>query len=327
MVKQAYGEEALSRTTTHLWFTRFVAGRESLEDDARSGRPVTAVTEENVQKVHAVLVADHRLTLRAISETLNIGKDTVSEIIHGKLNRRKVCARFVPHFLTADQKQRRMDCARDLVETADNDANFLKTIVTGDETWCFMYDPQTKRQSAAWLEPTDSKPTKVRQQKSRVKTMLIAFFDAKGMVHHEYLPVGQTVNATFYVEVLKRLVHRIRRIRPEYKEPGSWSLLHDNAPSHTANLVQKFLARNQISVISHPPYSPDISPPDYFLFPKLKIPMKGHFFEDVPAIQKACTEHLKSIPVKDFEKAFEALYKRCIACVGADGDYVEGGCR
>lgn len=240
-----------------------------------------------------------------------------------------MCVVFVLHCTSCkygriSQKQARLSCAEDFVETADGDPNFLKTIVTGDESWCFMYDPQTKRQSSAWLSPKAQRPTKVRQQKSKVKTMVIVFFDSKGLIHHEFVPQGQTVNAKFYLEVMKRLVHRIRRIHPEYQDPGIWCLSHDNAPGHTATLLTRYYAANQITVLSHPPYSPDLAPADFFLFPKLKLKMKGRFFNDIPAIQAACTAQLKAIPQKDFSDSFKALYRRCEECVNREGFYVEG---
>ena len=102
-----------------------------------------------MEAVRSLPNKDPRLTLRAIAEQLKIGKDIVSTIIHGDLNRRKIYARFVPYFLTPEQKEMHVNCCRDFVETADKDPDFIKTIVTSDETWCFMYDPQTKRQSSA----------------------------------------------------------------------------------------------------------------------------------------------------------------------------------
>jgi len=63
------------------------------------------------------------------------------------------------------------------------------------------------------------------------------FYGSKGIVHKEFVPPGQNVNAVFYLGVLKRLVRRIRRVRPEYREDGSWRLLHDNAPSHRSTLL------------------------------------------------------------------------------------------
>jgi hypothetical protein len=72
--------------------------------------------------------------------------------------------------------------------------------LTGDESWCFVYDPETKCQSETWLSPKKLKTQKLRMQKSLVKTMLPAYFDAKGIIHHEFVPKKQIV----MVNVIKR---------------------------------------------------------------------------------------------------------------------------
>ncbi len=84
-----------------------------------------------------------------------------------------------------------------------------------------MYNLQTKRQCAVWLNPGASRSAEIRQQKSKVKTVLIANFDAKGLLHHEFIPPGQTVTSTVYLVVTKCLMRRTRQIWPEYYEPGS----------------------------------------------------------------------------------------------------------
>ena len=103
-----------------------------------------------------------------------------------------------------------------------------------------------------------------------ISAMLITFFDSEGIIHREFVSAGQKITGAYYLEVLKRLMARIRRIRPEYRDPETWSLLHDNAPSHTSLIVRQFLARNQVCVLNHPPYSPDLTPCDFSLFSKLK---------------------------------------------------------
>ena len=86
-----------------------------------------------------------------------------------------------------------------------------------------------------------------------ISAMFITFFDSKGIIHREFVPTGQTITGAYYLEVLKRLMDRIRRIRPEYRNPEIWSLLHDNAPSHISLIVRQFSARNQDCVLNHPP--------------------------------------------------------------------------
>ena len=134
-----------------------------------------------------------------------------------------------------------------------------------------------------------TKRQKVHLQKSKVKTMLVCFYNSKGINHHVFVPEGQTVTRIFYLSALEHLWKRICPVRPEYSTPGSWFLLHDNALVHQAVAVEEFLARKQVCVLHHPPYSPALSPCDYFLFPKLKLPLKGHLFEDVQDIQVAVT--------------------------------------
>ncbi|GFW05026.1 uncharacterized protein TNCV_598201 [Trichonephila clavipes] len=87
-----------------------------------------------------------------------------------------------------------------------------------------------------------------------MKAMLIVFFDMNCAVHSEFVPEGQTVNGTFYVEVLKRLKRRVNRVRPEIS--ANWKLHHDNAPFHFCFVVPEHLTKNGIVIVSQPPYTP-----------------------------------------------------------------------
>jgi hypothetical protein len=81
--------------------------------------------------------------------------------------------------LTLDQNHQRAASSFEYVEMIVDDRNVLKRIVAGDEGWRFMFDAETKRQNATWWSPKKPKAQKVRMQKSRVKTMLTAFFMLK----------------------------------------------------------------------------------------------------------------------------------------------------
>ena len=101
------------------------------------------------------------------------------------------------------------------------------------------YDPETKHQSSQWKYYP--RPKKAHQVLSKVKVMLIVFFDMEGIVHYEYIPQGQTVNQQFYLQVLNRLRLADSRKRPQKLAAWAWSLHHDNAPAHTAYSIQVFL--------------------------------------------------------------------------------------
>jgi len=101
----------------------------------------------------------------------------------------------------------------------------------------------------------------------------------KGIVRHEFVPRGQMVNKQLYQEVLARLRDAVRRKMPELWENQTWMLHHDNAPTHASLLTRSCLAKHQTSVVPHPPYSPDLAPADFFLFPKLKTTFKDRHFQ------------------------------------------------
>jgi len=145
--------------------------------------------------------------------------------------------------LTPEQKDQRIAACRDLIATADSDPNIFKKIVTGNETWCFAYELTTKRQSAAWVGETSPQQKKLRFQKSCVKTMLVILFDWQGVIHKEFVPEGETMNAVYYKGVMERLLNRIGHVRPGICESGDWFLLHDNVLSHNATIVEQFLAQ------------------------------------------------------------------------------------
>ena len=140
--------------------------------------------------------------------------------------------------------------------------------------------------------------------KSNVKSMLICFFDIDGIIHKEFVPPGQTVNAKFYCDILRRLREDMRRKRPGKWRTNNWVLHRDNAPAHTALAGQHFLASKDMTVVPHPPYSPDFAPCDFFLFPKMKIKLKGRRFDTVEEIQAESQKVLNTLTQKDFQDSF-----------------------
>lgn len=90
LLKEAYGDEVMSRARIFDWHKRFKEGREDVRDDARSGRPVTHRTEENIRKVKDLVRSNRQLTVRMMAEELHLDKETVRLILKENLNMRKV---------------------------------------------------------------------------------------------------------------------------------------------------------------------------------------------------------------------------------------------
>jgi len=171
-LKQAYGEHALSRSQVFKWFKTFSEGRESIKDEPRSGTPSTSKTDNSVEIVGALVRSDRRLTVRMIASELNLKHTTVHQILTEELAMKKLCAKFVPKNLTIEQKDTRKDMCLHLLERIQRDRNFLKNVITGDETWIFEYDPETKRQSKEWHTSASPRPKK--SEKEQIKNKIHA---------------------------------------------------------------------------------------------------------------------------------------------------------
>jgi len=117
-----------------------------------------------------------------------------------------------------------------------------------------------------------------------MKVMLVVFFDWKGIVHHEFVQRGQMVNTQLYQEVSAPMRDPVRRKSPELWENHTRTLHHDNAPTQASLLIRSHMSKHQTFVVPHPPYSPDLAPADFFLFPKTKTTLKGCRFQTIEEI-------------------------------------------
>src|ERR1700729_1540359 len=250
LMRRVYGDQCLSRAQIFRWYSRFKTGVETIADEASSGRQISVRNDELIAKVRERILDDRCLTVRMMADEFDFSRETIRKILVKDLGKKKVASRFVPHYLSDDQKHARVEYAKDIIKTCHKNNNFFNSIVAEDETWCFRYDPTTKRQSAQWKSTSSPKGQKIRLQKSKVKTMLVCFYDSKGIIHKEFVLEGQTVAANFYLSLLKRLLKRILRVRPEYSAPACWSLLHDNAPAHREIAVQEFLPKKEVCVFN-----------------------------------------------------------------------------
>ena len=230
---------------------------------------------------------------------------------------------MIPKVLSEYQKQQRFTVCQDITERLEAEPDLLNSVITGDETWIFEYDPETKRQSREWKSYGSAMPVKARKSKSKVKVMFLVFFDIQGIVHFEFLPQGQTVNQTFYKKILRRLVRSVLDKRRSLWEAHAWTLHHDNAPAHTALSIRQFLADRNIATLEHPHIPPIWPHVNFFLFPKIKSVLKRNHFSDIDSIKMAATTELKEIPENAFQECFESWKRRIHKCFQVEGDYFE----
>jgi hypothetical protein len=105
LVQKAYGNEDVNRSNVFRWYSRFRDRRELVKDYKRSDRPKSTRTEVNISAVADLFKNDRRIASRMIAESLNIPKSVVLRILKENFRKRKLCAHFVPHSLTPEQRE------------------------------------------------------------------------------------------------------------------------------------------------------------------------------------------------------------------------------
>jgi hypothetical protein len=138
------------------------------------------------------------------------------------------------------------------------------------------------------------------------------FFYVKGIVHHEFVPCGQTVNRQFYLEVLKCLREAEWGKRPEWWRNKTWMLYHDNAPAHTSLLICEFLAKHETTVVLQPPYFPDLAP-EGFPPPQIEIHSERSLISDDRRARSKFAMGPMRYPTKripELEKTLESVYRQ-----------------
>jgi histone-lysine N-methyltransferase SETMAR len=151
--------------------------------------------------------------------------------------------------------------------------------------------------------------------------MVFVFFDAKAVIYTNYVPKGKTVNALYIRNAVARFLKVFKERRP-IMSSQDWWLHWDNAPVHTATSVVDFLAAKGVKMIPHPPYSPDLAPGDFFLFPRVKSELAGQTLTQ-ESFKNSWEEVVWTIPKDDFAAAFRRWMELCEKCIQIGSNYVE----
>ena len=196
----------------------------------------------------------------------------------------------------------------------------MEEIVTGDETWIYHSQPNSK----ARVSSDGDRPVIACRCKTSNRMLYAIFLDSKSPVLQIQVPKSSSVTGKFYRDsVLTQFVNFCQKHRPRTSVRGI-KLLHDNAPAHKSTMVQEYLKESGLDVLDHPQYSPDLSLCDYWLFPRLKEMLAGHRFESCCGKGSAAYQCLQHIPKEDYRAVFLKWVDRCKLCVEADGAYFEG---
>lgn len=316
-----FGEQAPSRATVFRWYLEFDRGRTSLQDEFREGRPKSAVLPQTIDAVRNLIMQDRHVTYLEIEASLSISSTSIHSILHEHLAVKKICSRWIPHKLTIDQKKARVDWCKKMLKKFNRGASKdVYKIVTGDESWIYSYEPETKQQSTVWVFQGELNPTKVARARSTSKQMVACFFRISGPVTIVPLVERKTVNSEWYTTIcLPEVFGELRKDNRRRRI----ILHHDNASSHTSYATTEFLSNQKIELMSHPPYSPDLAPNDFFLFPNIKNKLRGQRFSTPEEAVDAFKNHVLEVPQSEWKKCFENWFQRMEKCVNLHGEYFE----
>jgi [histone H3]-lysine36 N-dimethyltransferase SETMAR len=316
-------ESAPSYETVRYWINELKGGRSCSSDAPRSGRPKTATDQENVRKVHQMVMSDRRINIDEIAEALKISAERVHHVLHEDLDMSKISARWVPRLLTAEQKLLRVTASEAGLRLIEkNRKDFWRRLVTVDETWIHYYTPETKQDSKQWTKKSESAPVKAKVVPSAGKVMATVFWDSKGILLIDYLQKGSTITGVYYASLLDQLDDAIRSKRPGLQRK-SVLFLQDNAPAHKAAVVMAKLHELRYQLVDHPPYSPDLAPSDFFLFAKLKKHLSGVKYSTNDAVVAATEGFFDDLDGEFFSEGLKGLEHRWAKCIAIEGDYVE----
>ncbi|CAH1967194.1 unnamed protein product [Acanthoscelides obtectus] len=220
-----------------------------------------------------------RETYREIEASLNISKTSIQKKLHEESGVRKLKAAKVNW------------CQRTLDRFNSGNSKNVYSIVSGDESWIYC----------------EEKPTKVIRSRSASKNMVATFVSKAGHIATIPLKEQRTVSSDWYTTIcLPKVITELRKINPERR-----IILHqDNASSHTAQRTRQYLTEENVELLDHPPYSPDISPSDFSTFPKIKNRLRGQRFQSPEEAVDAFKNAVLDVPANEWNKCFENWFER-----------------
>ena len=112
----------------------------------------------------------------------------------------------------------------------------------------------------------------------------------------------------------------VQEERPAIIKSGQWHFQQDNAPVHNSILVTDYLTKMGINTVLQLPYSPDLAPCNFWLFPKLR----GCRYETIEEMKEAVTKVIDTLTQEEFHGASQKLVERYNKCIATGGDYFEG---
>jgi len=306
------GSDLASLHTVEIWYRKFRSGVRNLEDDPIPGRPTVLPDDELRQTIQE----NGNVTTRQLAVRFDVSHPTIVLALK-RLNLTYKFNRWVPHTLTDKNKADRMVACRYLLEEHRR-RPFLDRLVTCDEKWIY-YDNTGRK--GEWSEAGQPASTVARRTLTNKKVLLCIWWDCRGIIYKEYLKCGETIDSDAYSRMLVQVADAIKQKRQNELRRKTVLFHQDNARPHVSSITGWTLHELEWDLMTHPPYSPDLAPSDYYLFSHLQLHLRGEIFKDSEEAKKEVDAFLESRPPEFFKEGIEKLPKRWEKVVALHGDY------
>ncbi len=324
-LRHCFGQRILYKSRIYHWIEQFKSGHNRIVDLHRRAKTRRGRSARNIRRVEDLVTQDRRITIPRIMVETGLKATTVHRILTKDLCLSKKCAKYIPYDIGPAQIARRQTVCDFWNWLRINDRRVFRVAVTMDESWIYMYDPEIKEQSKEWLRRHESRPQKPQRSIATGKVMVVTFFDSQGLIYREFVHRPVTINQIVFRQIITRFDIACQNRQPRGTVRGRRFIHMDNASSHTASLTLQHLRNLGWTVLPHPPYSPDLAPNDFWLYPRIKKGLKGCKFHTTQELEEAFDEEVADICVDEYWACllhkWPARWRKCLA---QQGRYFEG---
>jgi histone-lysine N-methyltransferase SETMAR len=244
---------------------------------------------------------------------------TIKDILQRELGMRQFSRRWVPHFLSPAQKVPRVEASKSMLRVLqDAESNNLKGIATSDDSWFRYCYPSSTMFARA---PSEVIP-RTRQTIGAKRTMITIFFTAHQLILLGVLSKGSKFNQHYFIDsVFPDL--QMENLNSRRRIPhGTFWVNMDNSICHNGSKVVSKFDKHHIARLPHPPYSPDLSPCDFWLFGMLKGILNGRGFHSYDEIEEAFTMAWNDLTFDEVQSAFHNWMNRLRWVIENGGEYI-----
>ena len=316
-----FGESAYKSSTIYKWMKEAKLNLPLAKQTLSEKKEKISYDEQLLKRIQEILKEEPFSSIRSIASKINAPKSTVYRYMKDHLHYVYRHTRWLPHFLTNQQKLKRVkDCEILLGIINSSKHNSYRNIITGDQSW-FLYKYQY---SGKWILETNENPKGDGSKISISKIMFTIIWGVYGFYVIDMLPNDCKYNSQYFIDnILQKLIEKDQEIWPRKSNHKIWIHI-DNCSVHNSMATENFINKSHFKRAPHPPYSPDIAPSDFFLFGFIKDKLKGNSFNKPDEVFEAVNEILAKISHETLIKVFKEWESRCKWVVQHNGEYYDG---